>query len=422
MPKLSDNQVPAYCRHRASGQAVVTLDGQDIYLGKYGTAASRQQYNRLIAEWLAAGRRLPVGQGEITVIEMLDRFWQHAEKYYRHGDGSRSDELQNYRYALKPLKDLYGRTPAADFTPLALKALREQMIKPQQVKETDGTVRQEPGWSRNYTNQQIGRIRRVFKWAVSETLIPPAVYQALAAVDGLRRGRSEARETKPVKPVPEQYVEAILPFVSRQVKALIELQLLTGARGGELFPMRRRDIETGRAVWVYRPARHKTEHHGHTREIRLGRRAQTVIEPFLKPDLDGYLFSPAEAEAERREKQHKARKTPLSCGNRPGSNVKKKPQRKAGDHYDRDSYARAITRGCDKADEWAKGGKVIGNDERLVPHWHPHQLRHNAATRLRREYGLEAARVILGQATGAITEIYAEQDVQLAEKVMAEVG
>ena len=117
MPKLSENQVPAYCRHRASGQAVVTMDGQDIYLGRYGTAASRQKYNRLIAEWLAGGRHLPTSQTEITIIEVIERFWEHAQKYYRHADGSRSDELQNYRYAFKPLKDLYGRTPAAEFTP-----------------------------------------------------------------------------------------------------------------------------------------------------------------------------------------------------------------------------------------------------------------------------------------------------------------
>jgi integrase len=54
--------------------------------------------------------------------------------------------------------------------------------------------------------------------------------------------------------------------------------------------------------------------------------------------------------------------------------------------------------------------------------WHPHQLRHNAATRLRKQYGLEAARVVLGQKSGAVAEIYAEIDLTKAEKIMAEVG
>jgi hypothetical protein len=81
-------------------------------------------------------------------------------------------------------------------------------------------------------------------------------------------------------------------------------------------------------VWIYRPQHHKTEHHGHTREIRMGPKAQEIIRPFLKSGLQTYLFSPAEAEAERREKLHLARKTPLSSGNRIGSNRVRQPQRR----------------------------------------------------------------------------------------------
>ena len=62
MPRLV-RQVPRYCKHRASGQAVVTLSGQDFYLGPYGTKASKLEYDRLIAEWLASGRRPLVAPG-----------------------------------------------------------------------------------------------------------------------------------------------------------------------------------------------------------------------------------------------------------------------------------------------------------------------------------------------------------------------
>jgi len=54
--------------------------------------------------------------------------------------------------------------------------------------------------------------------------------------------------------------------------------------------------------------------------------------------------------------------------------------------------------------------------------WHPHQLRHNAATAFRRKHGLEVARVLLGHKTAAITEIYAEADQQRAVEVMAKMG
>jgi integrase len=54
--------------------------------------------------------------------------------------------------------------------------------------------------------------------------------------------------------------------------------------------------------------------------------------------------------------------------------------------------------------------------------WHPHQLRHTAATRLRREFGLEAAQVILGHKTLKVTEIYAEKNVEAAQRIMATAG
>ncbi len=57
-----------------------------------------------------------------------------------------------------------------------------------------------------------------------------------------------------------------------------------------------------------------------------------------------------------------------------------------------------------------------------MPSWHPHQLRHNAATRLRREFGIEAARVVLAHRSVAVTEIYAERDGEQAMKIMERVG
>ena len=51
-------------------------------------------------------------------------------------------------------------------------------------------------------------------------------------------------------------------------------------------------------TWEYRPAEHKTQHHHEEKVIPLGPRSQSIIRPFLRPDTEGYLFSPAEAEAE----------------------------------------------------------------------------------------------------------------------------
>jgi len=71
MPKIV-NVAPKYRRHRASGQAVVTLGGQDFYLGPHGTKSSKAEYDRLVGQWLAAGRRLPrpAESSPITVAEL----------------------------------------------------------------------------------------------------------------------------------------------------------------------------------------------------------------------------------------------------------------------------------------------------------------------------------------------------------------
>jgi hypothetical protein len=66
MPRLT-HSTPAYRRHRPSGQAVVTLDGVDHYCRPHGTKTSRAEYDRLIGEWLAAGRRAPAVAVDITV-------------------------------------------------------------------------------------------------------------------------------------------------------------------------------------------------------------------------------------------------------------------------------------------------------------------------------------------------------------------
>ena len=74
--------------------------------------------------------------------------------------------------------------------------------------------------------------------------------------------------------------------------------------------MRTCDIDTSGRVWVYTPESHKTEHHGRERRIYLGPTAQAILRPWLRPELTAYLFSPAEAEAERRAEQRRNRKTP----------------------------------------------------------------------------------------------------------------
>ena len=123
--------------------------------------------------------------------------------------------------------------------------------------------------------------------------------------------------------------------------------------------------------------------------------------------MDAFLFSPAEAESQRRAKQHAARKTPLSCSNAPGRNRKRTPSKQPGTRYTRDSYRQAVQYACRKVS---------------IPPCHPHQLKHSAGTAIRKAEGIEVARIILGHRSAAITETYAELDHGRTLQVMQKIG
>ncbi len=251
-------------------------------MGPWESAESKAEYARVLAELPANNGQIPPKAGaptapDLSVNEVILAFWRHAEQHYRHEDGNPTGETDNYREALHPLKALYGHTAARDFGPLALRAVREAMVK--------------AGLSRGVVNACISRIRRVFKWAASFELVPPSVHEALRTVAGLQCGRSEAREGKGVKPVQVEVVEKTLPKMPSPVAAMARLQLLTGMRVGEVMVMRAIDLTTSGAVWTYNPGSHKNQHRGIVRVIHLGPQAQEVIRPFLTTNLEAYLFS-----------------------------------------------------------------------------------------------------------------------------------
>jgi integrase len=407
MPNASTCRIPAYCRHKGTDQAVVYLNGKAVYLGKHGTSASRQEYERVIGEWLAHGRQLPQS-GDLTVNELILAYWeQHCRHHYRKADGTPTTRQQLVRMALRPLKELYGTTAAGAFGPLALKAVRQKMVG--------------LNWSRGVINEFVGIVKRMFRWATENELVPPSVYHGLQAVAGLQKGRCDARETEPVRPVPEAFINAVLPHLAPAPRAMVQLQLLTAMRPGEACIMRGCDLDMTGRVWVYRPASHKTKHTGRDREIYLGPQAQEAIKPFLKTDLTAYLFSPWEAREWRFEQMRQRRRNKVQPSQ--ACRRKKNARRLPRDHYDTSSYRRAISYACLVADRQAHRSRPEApKDETIIPAWNPHRLRHNAATNLRKQFGVELARIILGHATAFTTEIYAEADRLQAMEVIGRVG
>jgi integrase len=418
-------RLPKYRHHKPSGQAVVTLNGHDHYLGKWNTAESRREYDRLIAEWLANGRCLPGpgrSAGDLSVNEVMAPYVEFIATYYRRPDGSPTSEVDNIKLALRPLKRLYGHTAAADFDGPALEAVRLQMIR--------------DGLCRNRINKDVARIKRLFRWAAAKKLVPGSVYQELQAVEGLRAGRSEAKETAPVKPVPEAVVEAMLPHLRPPAAAMVRLQRLTGMRPGEVTVMRGIDLDMTGPVWLYRPGSdqgphgaHKTAWRGHARVVPIGPRGQEIVRQFLKTNLYAYLFSPRDAMDDFRAEQRRNRKSKVPPSQR--DRRKRKPRKAPGARYTVAGYANTVVRAIRKANTAAacERCKELEPEQRCdackaaaLPHWHPNQLRHLQATKIRRAFGIDAARAVLGHRSPAVTEVYAELDMGKAAEVMERLG
>jgi integrase len=408
---------PKYRHYKPKNLAVVRINGKDHYLGRYGSKESYERYYKFLAEWRTTGRIESAKPAEptaapaaFTVEELVLSYWEHAKRYYRGTTGEPTQELNNMRDALRPVRRLYGSTPAASFGPLALRSVREHMIQ--------------TGLSRRVINARVHRIRRAFRWAASHQMIPGSVVVDLETVEALAAGRTAAPELPPVEPVPVEAVEATLPFLPRPVAAMVRLQLLTGMRAGEVEIMRGCDLTPGEP-WEYHPASHKGTWRGKSRTIPLGPRAVAIVQEFLKPDTTAFLFDPREVANRARVAQTNKR-------------------------YSRRAYDQAIARACERAfphptlvemrtaikatplggrrkawkelRRWEKEHAAELAQWREAHRWSPLQLRHTAATSIRAQYGLESAQVVLGHSKADVTQIYAERDLSKARAIIAEIG
>ena len=321
-----------------------------------------------------------------TIAELAEAYEEHAKTYYRK-NGKQTSQMWQVSRVIEHLKDTFGKLSANEFGPSMLRLFIEHFIKEK--------------LSRITVNKYAREAKRVFKWGVANELVEPSVYQALAAVESLKAGRSEATESKPVRPVLDSHIEKVKAALPPTLAALVDIQLLTAARPGELLKIRPCDIDRSGAIWEVNVIGHKTEHHGKSRMLFFGPKAQAILKPLMLQCGPGeFIFSPKHAITERNV-DCKQRRRPGQRSDEP------KTDRKVRGHYDTNSYRRAIMRACEEAD---------------VPDWTPNQLRHTAATRIRKQYGIDAAQVILGHSSADVTQVYAEVDRKKALDVVGEMG
>ena len=411
-------------------RAFIKLNRKRHYLGAYDDPAVRELYARLTRVWERTGHidlsliqeaRHTTTDHRTTIAELGEQFRHYAEQRYVNPDGTSSTELHNFRTAWRIVREMFGSTPAEKFGPRKLREIQSAMV---QKRKPNGDC-----WSRSNVNKQLSRVRLIFDWAVAEEIIPETVAAALHRLRGLRKGEQDVRESEVVTPVPQAEIDAVKPLVSRQVWALIQLQLVTGARSGELLYLRSVDLQnTSDSVWLVELGEHKTAHHGKSRTLYFGPNSQAVLQPFLADrPVDKPLFSPLVAEYERR------------------GTTDYNSQRLPGEHYTPGSYCRAIRYACMKlhpypdeikppttkaekaaaqelsAEEKAEQ-KRLRKEHRERWCWHPHQLRHNYATMIRKQFGIEEASNMLDHSSVKMTEVYAERDREQAVEIARSVG
>ncbi|MEZ6117777.1 MAG: site-specific integrase [Pirellulaceae bacterium] len=330
----------------------------------------------------------------ITINELILVYRRHTSQYYRK-NGKVTREATITDDAIRYLRKHHATTFLDEFGPVMLDQLRNGMIE-------------ELDWSRKHINKQVGRIVRMFKWAAKKELVDASVPLSLATLGGLKKGRTNARESVGVTCVDDAIVDATLPHLPDVVADMVRIQRLTGARPGEICSLRPCDLDqSSDDVWLYIPFDHKTDHHDKGRIVVLGPKAKEILAPYLIRSEDEFCFSPKESEKRRREKIASSRTTPINYGNRPNSNRVASPKRQPQDRYVTDSYRRAIHRVCERHN---------------IEKWSPNQLRHTSATEIRRRFGIEAAQVICGHERADVTQVYAERDLELAKKVARVIG
>ena len=371
----SDRDV-GFCRY-------YTADGKrrkKYFPGAFRSAESKAAYGQFIKEIsqsLTPGLVPTTETGSRYRVAELAALWlDHCSKLY-----DREAETKRCAKAIQPVIDFCHDRFCDDFGPKDLKRCRSQLIR--------------IGNSRKTIKDKINRVVQMFRWGAEEELCSETIYMKLKAVEPLRKGQEGVSDGRgKVLPVSWACVEPVLSHVQPPVAAMIRVQWLTGMRSGNLVDLRPCDLDRSDDVWVYRPAQHKTAYMDQDLSIFIGPQAQEVLLPYLDRKETAYCFSPRESV-----QALNADRGAVKCAD---------DYQFYGDKYDSHAYGVAVRRGIEQANR---------GQEDTIPAWSPHQLRHARATAIQKTHGIEAARVSLGHANIATTDIYVESELAVARKI-----
>lgn len=378
------------------GKVRVWWNGRYWHLGRADEADWKAEYVRVCDVWLTDPNAVPHAPDDYLLSELC--------RDYIVSDAVPAHRKPQVRWVVKLLLASHADQTVAEFGPRALGAWQSALGR---MTAPDGT----PRYSRSTIVRWVAIIRRIWRWGVATERIEETVYRALLSVDGPKR--SEGRAPKRVQPANPAHVKKCLPHLRGPVRAMVELQLLTGMRPSELFRLTPGQVHRSGTVdvpdvgevrldglWVYLPETHKTQHHGKAKWVLLGPKSQAVLGPFLDRAADAPCFDPRESVEERNQLSRSRRRGPVQK-RKPG------PGSRARSRYTRQAYLNAVIRACDRAG---------------VPRFGVYQLRHAAGVAVDSAYGLDHAQAVLGHDSPQVTRRYAKRSFSRAAEVARATG
>lgn len=313
----------------------------------------------------------------VSVSELCALWAEHCREYYRGRDGRPTSMATNAVLAVRLFRDLYGNAAVAELTHADMLQLRDALVR--------------SGVARTTVNRRLWCVKYMMEWALDEAIIPATVKAELTQVKGVKRGRSAAPERQPVRPVDDATIAATVEHLMPNTADMVRVHRLTGMRPCELCALRWSLIDTSRLPWVYRvpPEVNKNDWRGELgqpRVVCIGPKARAILERHR--DGGDVPFSPVRAFGEYLEARRAARATPIYGRRKDAPPV----PRVLGERWTTDAYTKTIRAACGKA--------------KITP-WGSNRLRHTFGTEVRRAFGLEAARAVLGHTGGGcVTDVY----------------
>lgn len=265
-------KIPKYRRQTGRDFAFVEFQGKRNRLpGPYGSQKSKQAYAEFLSE-ISQEKQPEIITNQMTLLQLCTSFLDWAEINHT------PKEYQHYNRLVSVLggSKFFG-IRAVNIGPNIFRQIQQFLID-FRPKQKEGYRKPPKRWSRQYINKQMDKLKDIFQWAISIELIGPEHLVALDTVQPLKKNRTAAPEAKKVKPVDYSPVHRTIEFAGPVIGAMIELQLVTGMRPGNVCRICPAEIiDRHKKIWAFRPIAHKTEWRGVVLSIPLGPQTQSII-------------------------------------------------------------------------------------------------------------------------------------------------